>query len=193
MIAAIVLAAGGSRRVGRPKQLFPIQGTSMLRRTVDAALQATCEPVVVVLGAHADRVRPELRGADAEVVLNPHWAEGLGSSIAIGIGELERLRSRTLASVLLVCDQPKLDSMVVRKVCQAFDGDPRRVVACEYSGTLGVPALFARDWFDELQQLTGDRGAKPLFTAHAEHVVRIPWPEGAIDIDTEEDFAALSD
>jgi len=191
MIAALVLDTGESRRLGRPKHLLPIQGTSRLRRTVDAAMQATCEPVVVVLGAYADRIRRELRGADVEVALNRQWEAGLNGSIVAGMRALERIRSRALAVVLLVCDQPELDSMIVRRVCQSFDGDPRRIVACEYSGTLGVPALFARDWFDELQRLTGDRGAKPLLAAHADRVVRIPWPGGAVDINTADDYAAL--
>jgi molybdenum cofactor cytidylyltransferase len=187
MIGAVILAAGGSTRLGRPKQLEPCSGTSLLSRTVDAAEGASLRPIVVVLGAFASRVRSEIAQRDVQVVLNPNWERGMSESIRRGVAVVAAVPDVS-AVVLLACDQARITADVVIRLCAAFDGRPRRRVASEYAGTLGVPALFERALFEDLGRLEGDRGARSVLTAEPGCLLRVPWPDGALDIDREEDL-----
>lgn len=182
MVAAVVLAAGGSRRLGHPKQLLLHDGRSLVRRTVEAALAAGCAPVVVVLGAHPEAVRAALAGLDVAFSVNPRWRDGMASSIRCGV---ERLSAEegVRAALLLVCDQPRLTAAVLGRLIAEFDGAAGRRVACRYADTVGVPALFERSLFGELLGLTGDRGAKALLQADPERLRVVPWPEGELDVD----------
>jgi molybdenum cofactor cytidylyltransferase len=189
MIAAVVLAAGASRRLGRPKQLVSVEGESLLRRAAGAALEAGCRPVVVVLGREAERMRREIEGLAVEVVVNDEWSEGVGASVRTGVGVVEERAPQVRSVVLVACDQPALTADVLRRLCSAWDGSPGGLVACAYAGTVGVPALFGRERFAELRALAGDRGAKIVLARHPERVARVDWPVGAKDVDHPEDLA----
>jgi len=183
LIAALILAAGAASRHGSPKQLELLDGESWVRRTARLALEAGCEPVRVVTGAHAERVSKDLHdlvGVDS--IHHSGWEAGMGSSIAAGIQTFYK-DSRIRAAVLLTCDQLALDSAVVRDLCNAFDDDRLRMVASAYAGTIGIPALFARGWFERLGELRGDRGAKSLLLERPELRIDIEWPAGAQDSD----------
>lgn len=193
MIAAVLLAAGGSSRIGRPKQALRFQGQSLLRRAAEAATGGGCAPVVVVLGAGADRLRGELNGLPVTEVLNERWSDGMAGSIRLGVEAVLRGGDPVDGLLLLLCDQPHLTSGVVRRILAAFDGRPGRCVACEYEGTVGPPALFERSWFQSLCLLGGDRGAKQLLRDAGDALISVPWPEGAVDIDRPEDLDALLD
>ena len=183
MIAALVLAAGASNRYGCPKQLEILDGETWIRRTVRLALEAGCEPLRVVTGAHVEQVSGELHGVDGvETIHHPGWEDGLGSSIAAGIQTFYNEPS-IRAALLLACDQTSLGASVVRKVCDAFDGVRFRTVASAYAGTVGIPALFERGWFERLGALTGDRGAKSLLLERPDLRIDIDWPQGAHDRD----------
>ena len=191
MIAAVVLAAGESSRLGRPKQLVEYRGRSLIRGAVEAALGAGCSPVVVVLGAQAERVRQEIEPLDVRAVVNPAWREGMAASVRAGIAEIEATAGEVEAVVLTGCDQPHLSADVLRRLLEAYRGreDPAAsMAACDYAGTLGSPALFARTEFARLLALDGDRGARGLLRAEDERVIRICWPEGARDVDVPEDL-----
>jgi molybdenum cofactor cytidylyltransferase len=191
MIAALILAAGGSSRLGQPKQLLRYRGRTLVRNVAQAALDAGCRPVLVVLGAAADEVGSELNDLDVQVVLNTNWHEGMAASIRCGVQALPRGEQAIEAVVLTVCDQPLLSATVLRRVCAAYDGAPGRRVACEYAGTVGVPALFERSLFDELLALQGDTGAKSLLQAAGADLIRVSWPEGAIEVDRPGDLKRL--
>jgi molybdenum cofactor cytidylyltransferase len=193
MIATIILAAGGSSRMGRPKQLLHYRGRSLLRHTVDAALAAGCRPAMVVLGAAAESVRQELRGLKVEVVHNEEWPEGIGESIACGIASLRSHGGRVRAVLFLTCDQPMISKQVISRLIEAFDGSPGRIVASEYGGTVGVPALFEREHFKRLGRMSGDRGAQELLLSESARLIRVPWPEGAKDVNTPADYEQLGD
>jgi CTP:molybdopterin cytidylyltransferase MocA len=190
-IAAVVLAAGASSRLGRPKQLVEIEGTPLVRRAAEAAIEAGCAPVVVVLGCAAGAVRPALRGLYVEIVEHRAWSRGVGSTIAAGVSHLESRRPPVDAVLLCTCDQVKLDADVLRQVLAAYDGAAGRRVGCAYAGTVGVPALFARDLIPDLLGLPPEAGARSLLMADPERLARVPWPDGALDLDTPEDAAAL--
>ncbi len=190
-IAVIVLAAGGSRRMGVPKQLLRVGGRSLLRHAVDAALGSSCRPVVVVLGANAEAIRPELEGLPVQIVQNARWAEGLSASIRAGIEALPSAPDSPDAVVLTLCDQPFVEADSIEALVAGYRSTRRPIVASQYGGTLGVPALFSRALLPELLALEGDTGARQVIQAHTVSVWPVPCPQGAVDLDTPEDHAAI--
>jgi molybdenum cofactor cytidylyltransferase len=189
MIAALILAAGGSSRMGRPKQLLSFRGRPLLRRAIDAAVEGGCRPVIVVTGAHASLIEAELGALPVEFCVNEDWREGLAGSIRRGMKALRSRAEEPRAVLMMTCDQPLVSARLVGRLCKAFDGARGRMVACEYAGTVGVPALFERSCFDRLLALEGDSGAKSLLLADPGMLLRYPWPEGARDIDRPADYA----
>jgi molybdenum cofactor cytidylyltransferase len=186
--AAVILAAGPSRRMRSPKQLLEVEGRSLLRGAALTALSSSCRPVIAVLGAHADRVGRELLGLDVTVVRNEDWEDGLGSSVRCGI-EAVRRAPGVDSAVLMLCDQPLVTPALIEQLVAAHRQGNVRIVACEYAGTVGVPALFDRAVFEELTALRGDAGAKQVIARHGADVVRVPFPGAAFDVDTPDDFA----
>jgi len=184
-IAAVVLAAGGSARLGRPKQLVPIDGEPLVRRAARAALDAGCRPVAVVLGAESDSVGAAVADLPVLPVSNPDWAAGVGTSIACGMRAAAA--HRPAGCVVLPCDQPRLTACVLAGLIERFRRGDARAVACAYGGTVGTPVLFAPALFDRLQALTGDSGAKRLLRGCAPLPV-VDFPGGELDIDTDADL-----
>jgi molybdenum cofactor cytidylyltransferase len=185
-VAAIVLAAGGSTRLGQPKQLLRYEGQTLLRRAVEAALGADCYPVVVVLGASFVDCSAELADLPVELALNANWLNGMGSSLAVGV---HALGERAEAVVLTLCDQLHVTAESLRALRQAQENSGARIVASQYAETLGVPALFHRSLYAELSRLDGDEGARRLLRAYRQEVIAVPQPHAVIDIDTLQDCA----
>jgi len=179
----LLLAAGGSLRLGRPKQLLVWQGETLVRRAARTALEAGVDELVVVLGAHRDPVAATLDGLDVLVVENAAWREGLGSSIARGMGA-----TAGDAVLVLLADQPGVDATLLGRLIDAARSGHRRV-ACAYGGGLGAPALFSDPAdLDRLRRSRGDRGARALLAAEPGSVLAIPAPRASIDIDDEADW-----
>ena len=190
-VGAVILAAGSSSRMGRPKQTLQFQGTSLLKRATLAALDATCRPVVVVTGAHAELSRRELDQPDVREAFNPDWETGMGSSVRVGIEGLVNIDADVAAAVLLLCDQPHVTSDVVASLLAAYQTTGRPLIASAYGESFGVPALFSRTLFTELTQLAGSSGAKEIIKRHASEAHFLPFPEGEVDVDTPDDFSCL--
>jgi molybdenum cofactor cytidylyltransferase len=184
-VAAIVLAAGASTRLGagRSKQLLRYQGRTLLRHSVEQALASSCRPVIVVLGAEVERCQRELAGLDVHVTINPAWADGMGSSIRAGMTALTAAAPGARAVVITLCDQPLVGAAFIDRLVQRYQaaaaesggavqsggtaqsGEPAErepTVAAEYEGRPGVPALFPRSRFAELSRLDGAAGARHL-------------------------------
>jgi molybdenum cofactor cytidylyltransferase len=189
-VAAVILAAGASTRMGTPKQLLTLDGRTLIARTIQAAQGAGCHPILVVLGAHADQIRPELAGLPCEVLQNPAWAEGMASSIQIGLQALQD-RPGTDGVILTVCDQPYVSAEHLRALAQAARSCQRPIVASQYAGILGVPAFFAPALWPELLALHGEAGARQVIRQHVREVYPLPFAEGACDLDTPEDLLAI--
>jgi molybdenum cofactor cytidylyltransferase len=189
-VAVIILAAGSSSRMGRPKQLLKIDGVSFVRRTAETALASQCNRVFVVTGAQGDAVEKELDGLDVSIVTNPLWHSGMGSSIRSGVQALKRDRNTCDSALFLLIDQPAVTAALLNTVIDAYRMGAN-LVACAYAGSVGVPALFAAAYFDALASLPADKGAKMLLKRHSADLMRIPFPEGAFDIDTQADFERL--
>lgn len=190
-IAAVVLAAGASTRLGKPKQLIEVEGESLLRRTARLATEAGCAPVFVVLGCEVEQMRAELVGLDATAVVNQQWNEGMSSSLRCGMEALCAMETQPAGVLLLVCDQPRLTVEHLRKLLAEQGRRETRITASEYGGRMGVPGVFGVSFFGELLAVEGDRGAREVIQAHANAVRTVVWPDGAIDVDKPGDLADL--
>jgi len=198
-IAAIILAAGESSRLGQPKQLIQFRGKTLLRRTVDAASEAGCQPILVVVRSETELVqaiRSELKNTGATIIGNPNWKGGIGTSIRAGVQDLIEIAPGVEATVLLACDQPFVDRAVIDGLITLHHETRKPIVAASYAGTLGVPALFDRSRLPDLLGLDNSAGAKSIIFSNRDQVAEFAFPEGEIDIDTAEDrerFSVTSD
>ncbi len=190
-IAIVILAAGASKRIGVPKQLLRYRGHTLIRHAVETALDTTCRPVVIVLGANAEEIQPEIEGLPVQIVQNPHWAEGLSSSIHAGMEALASSPEPPEAVVLSLCDQPLVCSDDIEALVTAYRSTKRPIVASQYAQTLGVPALFAQPVLPELLSLAGDAGAKQVIHRNLPSVWPVPCPHAAFDLDSLEDYDAI--
>jgi molybdenum cofactor cytidylyltransferase len=183
---ALVLAAGASTRLGRPKQLIEIEGESLLRRTVRLALEAGCAPVCVVVGFEAERMAAAVTSLSVESIVNASWSSGMGSSLACGVAAARQQRPEMDALLVLVCDQPRLTANHLRHLLRLHSAGQGPVTASAYAGSAGVPAVFSRSLFAELERIDGDRGARALILRYGAQTV--DWPEGVCDIDLPTDI-----
>ncbi len=174
--------------MGAPKQLLRLDGESLVRRAVRTVLTSRCAAVFVVVGAHADAIAREIDDLSCTRVDNPNWHDGIGSSISAGVTAVSTARPPFDAVLISLVDQPNVTAGLLDRLLAAGETAPVGLVACEYAGTMGVPALFARRHFDALRALTGDRGGKGVLAAQTDAVIRIPFPEAAIDLDTSDDY-----
>jgi CTP:molybdopterin cytidylyltransferase MocA len=186
----IILAAGSSSRMGHPKQLLPLEGRPLLLRAVDAALASSAWPVVVVLGAEAEKIRPLLTRLPVLVAENPAWAEGMASSVRAGIALLQQFSRSLDGALVTLCDQPAFSAEVIARLIARQRETSRSIVAAHYQGRNAAPALFLREHFPALAALTGEEGARTLLNARPELVAAENLPELAVDLDTPADYAA---
>jgi molybdenum cofactor cytidylyltransferase len=177
--------------MGFPKQLIMYDGEPLVRRIARAAVEAGASPVVVVLGASAEMIAPALSGlASVRTVVNEKWSDGLASSLASGLAAV--FEDAACDAVLVtLADQPLVDATALRRLLAAFDGE-RRVVASAYGKTMGVPAVFGREYVDELKRLTGDTGAGSWLRSRPSEVTCVPLDAAALDIDTPSDAAPFA-
>jgi molybdenum cofactor cytidylyltransferase len=187
----VILAAGEASRMGSPKQLLPLGGESLLGRAVEAALASSAWPVVVVLGAHAEKIRPTLARLPVLIAENPAWAEGMASSIRTGVTTLRQFSRGLDGAFIALCDQPAFSSDVIAQLVAAQQASGRSIVAARYSGRNGAPALFLREHFPALTSLTGEEGARTLLNGDATRVATVDLPQLAVDLDTPADYAAV--
>ena len=168
-------------------------GGTFLRNAAEMAAASVCRPLLVVLGAYADQLHSEIDDLPAQQVVNTRWAEGMGSSIRAGLEALDLCdqKSVTDAVVLMLCDQPFVTAAVINNLVTVFRSSSKGIVASEYSGTVGVPALFGREYFAALAALSGAAGAKQIIADHTSDVVRVPFPKGTTDVDTPKDYLQL--
>jgi len=191
-IPVIVLAAGGSTRTKSPKQLFRFEGTTLLRRAVETALDSDCAPVHVVLGAGAERFSHELIGLPVHVTVNREWEEGISSSIRAGLRAAANREDSIEAVVFMTVDQPFVTAEILNALRVDYLERNPPVVACAYDGTVGTPALLDAALFESVRALEGDTGAKLIILQQGEAARTIEASEAAIDIDTEEDLSRLT-
>ena len=188
MIAAIVLAAGFARRMGRQKLLLDLKGKPVVRWSVEAVLPHV-DDCVVVTGEDDAAVRAALTGLGIRYAVNPHPEHGQGSSIAVGAGALE---PRTTATLVVLGDQPLTPPDVVPALLAAQRESGKAIAAPSYRGTRGTPVLFTAEVFPELRTLDGDAGARSILAARPARVASVEFDVAMPgDVDTPEDLARL--
>jgi CTP:molybdopterin cytidylyltransferase MocA len=188
----VILAAGASTRMGSPKQLLPLDGRPLVVRAAEAALATPAWPVVVVLGAQAEAIRPALARLPVLIADNPAWAEGMAASIRTGIATLRQFSRGLDAALLALCDQPAFSAATIETLVAAQARTGRSIVAARYGGRPGAPALFLREHFPALGALTGEEGARALLNGDPARIAAVDLPELALDLDTPADVAAFT-
>jgi molybdenum cofactor cytidylyltransferase len=158
---------------------------------VGAAINANIGPVVVVIGANETDILADLKNEDIATVINKDLAEGLSSSIKTGLKFLLTKHQACEDALLMVCDQPFVNEVLLEDLRQKKIETNKPLIACSYKDTIGVPALFDKQFFDELFSLKGEEGGKKVLFNNPHAIATIPFPDGAIDIDTISDYEAL--
>jgi len=186
--AAVIVAAGASRRLGQAKQLVEIDGEPLLGRTVRQADQAGCQPIVAVLGFEAHRMRSILDGFKVIVVVNENWRAGMGSSMRCGVETALQISPPPDDILLMVCDQVRLSADVLRQLLRLRGLANHPITAARYSGRLGVPAVFSPIFFPDLLDVSGDEGARGILERNVALVGAVDFLEGELDLDTPDDL-----
>lgn len=185
-LAIVLLAAGSSSRMRQSKQLLLVDGKPLLLHAAEIAKKSDVEKVLVVLGAEGETHRQTLNNLSVDVIMNPKWQTGMGSSLKAGLNHIIATDPKTAAVIVMVCDQPSLTTDQINSLIKKYNKSNKLLVASAYSNTVGVPALFGRQLFGEILKLGDEEGAKKIIQNYPAEVV--DFPEGSIDLDTPEDY-----
>ena len=187
MIIAVVLSAGESSRMGRPKALLPIQGQKFIERIIRVIGQSRVGRTIVVLGHHADQLRGQIEHLPVEVVINPDYRSGQLSSLQVAIRHI-RDDDRCDGMLVHLVDHPFIDVALVDALIESFFETKQMIVVPSYKGKRGHPVIFSRELFGELLNAPLDQGAKAVVNAHRQETLEIEWHDEGItlDIDTPE-------
>ncbi len=186
----IILAAGNSSRLGKPKQLLNFQGKTLLQHVCNEAEIAALNPIIVIVGANFEKITKLLNSKSLTIIKNDDWEKGMSSSISLGLKELLNIDS--IKNIIIsVCDQPYICADLFTNLITEKNKNNKGIVASSYSNTLGTPVLFDIKYAKALMHLTGNDGAKKLLIRFQDDVSSIPFLKGEIDIDTENDYLNL--
>ena len=187
MIIAVVLSAGESSRMGRPKALLPIEGQRFIERIIGVLGQSKVGRTIVVLGYHADQLRGQIEHLPVEVVTNPDYHKGQLSSLQAAIRHIEK-DDRCDAMLVHLVDHPFIDVGLVDALIEGFYQTKKLIVVPRYQGKRGHPVIFSRELFGELLDAPLDQGAKAVVNAHRQETLEMEWQDEGItvDIDTPE-------
>jgi molybdenum cofactor cytidylyltransferase len=187
----VILAAGNSSRLGRPKQLLELNGSTFIAHIVQQASDVAEATTMVVSGAADQEIRTALAAFDVQVCFNPDWAQGMSTSIRSGVRALLHAEPAIEACMLVVCDQPYVSTGLFWEMVSRYESAATGILACSYGGTVGSPAIFGKQFFDELMNLEGQEGAKKIIKKYQTNVLTFPFPKGLVDIDTAEDYVTF--
>ena len=191
MIVAVILAAGESARLGRPKQLLEYRGKTLIGHAIEAARSSSCDEIIVVVGAHADAITKELERYPVRIVNNPNWKEGKASSIRAAVNAESQQPEVCSGILFMTCDQPYLPVSALKDLLDRFRVHGNRPVATAYANTIGIPAVIPRRLFGKLMELTGDQGAQAILQALPGEVSAVACAQGSFDVDCPNDLEQL--
>ncbi|MGN8057484.1 nucleotidyltransferase family protein [Pedobacter sp. 22163] len=187
----IILAAGSSSRLGRPKQLLDYQGKTLLQTVINEALETSCRPLIVVLGSNAKEIASQHHHDQVNFVINESWENGMASSIIAGLSAIIRNNSEIESIIIAVADQAFIKMINFNNLIEKQKETGKNIIASTYAETIGTPVLFKKDYFEALLSLTGAEGAKKILKQYPEDVETVVFEHGEIDIDTETDYNNL--
>jgi len=187
----VILAAGASTRLGKPKQLLQYRGKTLLAHAINEAINSNADAIVVILGKDADLFKKEIDEKKVRVAINSSWEEGMASSLRLGLDTLLTDKPYIDAVIFMVCDQPHVLSSILNELIITQQKTTKQIVTCNYGDSIGPPALFHKKYFKDLMKLSGDPGARKIIQQNMNDMTTILFPEGEIDIDTEEDYEEL--
>jgi len=189
--AIVILAAGNSSRMGKPKQLLKFNGHSLLDIVINESLKTDCKPIVVVLGAYATEMKLHFTTPEVNFVVNEDWESGMSSSISFGLKTVLSIDNEIENVIITVADQVHISAEIFEDLQRKQGESKKNIVASAYSQTRGTPTLFNKIYFKELLSLGGSNGAKSLIKQHLDDTATIPFDLGRFDIDTETDYNNL--
>ncbi|WP_435261592.1 nucleotidyltransferase family protein [Tenacibaculum sp. nBUS_03] len=187
--AILILAAGSSSRMGKPKQVLPYKHTTLLGWTIEQALNLKTSTVYCILGANFDLIRKEIEKYPIQILHNTNYKNGLSSSIVAGIKYI--LNKQYDFVTILLADQPKITSTYIHEMYHLSQKEPTKIIASNYGDKTGVPAIFPAKYFYKLTQLLGDKGAKELLKDEEQNLIKTP-PFDLLDIDTLDEYKKLT-
>lgn len=192
MTPIIILAAGQSARLGRPKQTLQYGDQSLLKHSIKAAVDSNIGPVIVVIGSNENEIHSHIEDEPVSIILNNDFQEGIASSIRAGISYILEVHKDCNSVILMVCDQPHVNATLLKNLDEARQETNKPIIACSYKNTIGVPSLFDKTFFPELLLLKGEEGGKKVLLQHKDNITTVPFPKGEIDVDTSADYEALN-
>jgi len=187
MLSAILLAAGESKRMGKPKQLMPLGKGTLLEQAVDNLLNSSADETIVVVGYKAREISGRIAGRRVKVVLNPDYSEGMSTSIIAGLNQAD---PRSRAVMLAMGDQPLIESRTINLLIEAYNSHDKGIAVPTHQGRRGHPIIFNIKYKPELLKLKGDIGGREIIKNHPGDVLEVPVDSDSVitDIDTEEDY-----
>lgn len=186
-IAILIVAAGESKRLGRPKQLVSYKGKTLLYHTIRECLETEVKDVYLVLGANKEEIETQIVISDCTVVYNENWKKGMGESIASGVKKIVEKEDYD-GIIITVGDQPFLSSKILNRLIEKAKKEKKPIIISKYKEGAGPPSFFDKEYFSELMELSTDEGAKGVIKKYKEEVLFISFEQGDIDIDTPEDL-----
>ncbi len=191
-IAILIMAAGGSTRMGSPKQLLKWGNSNLLNHTITFGTKLESERIFVVLGSKADQIIPEIKSKKLNILINENWQKGLGNSISLGVSSILKVYPNLDGILIILVDQPLINLDHYLKLINAFSKGKDQIIATKYKdGKLGVPALFDLVYFKDLCLLNSNFGAKQLIGKYLKHVISFKSDKSDFDIDTLDEYEIL--
>ncbi len=190
-VALMILAAGGSTRMGRPKQLLEWKGTSLVGHAVNTAAASMADQILLILGSDAETVKEQLPALDIDLLYNPEWQSGLGTSISAGMKHFLSLNKTPDAVIIMLCDQPLIDANHLDHLIHGWVGNDKKIAVTAYKKGIGVPAVFSREFYPQLASMEGEHGARDLLRQNANDCLVIDAGIKIMDIDTAGDYDRL--
>lgn len=188
-VAGVVLAAGGSSRMGRNKLLLTLGEETVLRRSARRVVASGLDPVLVVLGHDAERARAELEGLPCRPIFNPEWGRGINASLRAGIAAVPRAAR---AAVVVLADMPFVTSEMIAALVERYRQLEPPLVVSEYGGVLAPPTLFDRGLFAELDEAEGQGCGGRVVRRHGDEAISVSWPAAALgDLDRPDDYERI--
>jgi len=183
----LILAAGGSNRLGHAKQLVKIHGQTLIQKCIEQVKNLNNNHFSIVLGAQAEQIKQVISEHQTQILMNPDWLKGLSSSIKFGIKAIPE----HFDILIILCDQYRIDQSDLNRLHSAWLQHPESLIAAQYENTIGVPAIIPQKYRQQLLQLNGNQGAKVILTKHQQNLIPIPIKNAAFDLDTQEDLKNL--